>query len=326
MDHMLENSPYAIASSEETQQNCGYKMSIIGASESADRIRKDLNQMDLSPYKHLVEDGGNIVGGHTAEFCRLLPEILEAQVFMPVLIANEKYHDSLQAAMTHENWISGVVDRSYQRYTDSDKTDYNRYIGIQKHFGTSHENMLSLDQIVRLSEVRYNNQKAEVALRNVDTAFINLDALRSSDNIGHKGSWSAGMTIEEMCQVAKYIGASINLKGVVIGGYSENQDHSGIISKNISLILWYMMEGFQIRSNESSTDNTNSFNTYTVFTDNLENELTFRENKQSGRWWLEIPELDEYNRNTLLPCSKQDYEEACVNKISDKIMKIYSRI
>ena len=320
---MLDLSKHSILNSKTEIKGANKKFTLIGTSESVDKIRVNFNAMNSDSFIDLIDDFGNIVPEHLDEFCTYLPEIMESQVFLPIIVANEKHFQQLKTATSNENWVSGIVDKSMESSVDG---DFNKYIGIQKHFGQGHMIDLNPDQIVKLSEVRYENQKAEVALRNIDTAFIHLDALRYSDNIGHSGSWPAGMTIEEMCQISKYIGASINLKGVIIGGYDENQDIHGVIAKNISLMLWYMLEGYQIRVEESLSNHSDQFNTYSVFTDDLDYELTFRENKRSGRWWIELPYIDHEGNTGLLPCSKEDYEEACVNKISDKILKIYSKI
>lgn len=327
MDHMLEKSDYALALKKGTDNQSKTNICFIGSSNSADKVRQYLNETDLVGYNSLLEDRGNIELTQMNEFCTYLPEIIDSRLFIPLIIADEKNYCRLQTAMTHDNWISGIVDRSFARYACAGEKDYNRYVGIQKHFGPSEDYGLSQDAIIRLSEVRFESQKAEVALRNVDTAFIHLDALRFGDNIGHRGSWTAGMTIEEMCQVAKYIGASINLKGVIIGGYDENNDTYGNIAQNISTIIWYLCEGYQIRQNELESLRLGGIhNTYTVVPDDLDCELVFHENKQSGRWWLELPYPDENQEKALMPCSSIDYEEACVNHISDKIMKIFSNI
>lgn len=327
MDHMLESSEHQLVIANKDQKPSNTRISVIGSSESADKVRQLLNTTDLTKYNSILEDLGNITNEYMDEFLLYLPEIIESRHFIPLIIADDKYYSPLKAAMMHNQWISGIVDRDFRRYASAGYKDYNTYVGIQKHFGSYEDYGLSSDSIIRLSDIRTDSLSSEVALRKIDTAFIHLDALRYSDNIGHKGSWTAGMTIEEMCQVAKYIGASINIKGIVVGGFDENTDLHSCAAKNICTIIWYLCEGFQIRQKEiESLQSADNHNTYTVVPDDLDCELVFHENTQSGRWWLELPYQDDNDQKVLMPCTSSDYQEACINNISDKIMKIFSQV
>jgi hypothetical protein len=54
-------------------------------------------------------------------------------------------------------------------------------------------------------------------------------------------------------------------------------------------------------------------------------ELVFYKSDKTGRWWIEIPFIsDSHNklkRNTLLPCSYDEYLVACENEMPERWWK-----
>jgi len=55
-----------------------------------------------------------------------------------------------------------------------------------------------------------------------------------------------------------------------------------------------------------------------------EYELIFLKNKISSRWWIKIPSEEEnnnFNENTLLPCTFEDYELAQSGNIPERWFK-----
>jgi hypothetical protein len=54
-------------------------------------------------------------------------------------------------------------------------------------------------------------------------------------------------------------------------------------------------------------------------------ELVFYKSHKTGRWWIEIPYLSTANtklkKNTLLPCSHEEYLAACQHEIPERWWK-----
>ncbi len=321
MDHLLETSAYALSATSENTKRTSAQLGLIGANQAADKVRIQSQALDNTLSNTYIKDLGNVAPDARSDFYDSVSELAEYEHITPVIIANNEQYSELLNQLKSDMWTPAYVDRSINRYIDL-TTPYTIIAGVQLHHGLN-DQQLDSDKVIRLSEVRYNHNKAEALLRNIDTAFIHIDAIRYSDNMGHRGSWPAGLTIEEMCQICKYIGASTQLKSVVIGGYHENEDDKdNIIARNISLMLYYLTEGYAITQREIVSGQA-SFNSYTVLPDGFDMVLTFRENQQTGRWWIEH-EFEGESR--LIPCTKEDYEEACCNKISDTITKLYSYI
>ena len=158
----------------------------------------------------------------------------------------------------------------------------------------------------------------------MEVAIIDLNALRYADNPGNSGSMPSGMTIEEFCHIGKYIGASTQLKAICICGYDPKCDIHITMARNVALVIWYILEGFEIRLKENNDIEMNS-NTYTIVPEMIDTELTFLENLNSGRWWLKLSsEFD--SEPVMIACTREDYEDAINNVVSDRIMRIFAKI
>jgi len=193
-----------------------------------------------------------------------------------------------------------------------------QYIGVQRHL---YGNALDCDthRHLRLGDIRHNSEQAEVILRHADCVMLDLSALRLGDNLGSKTSGTAGLMIEEMCMIAKYTGASAKLKTVIIHGYDQNLDEHQMMAKNVALLLYYILDGHSIWQREK--EQSEQYQRYTVLPDHCSKELVFIEDQRSGRWWVELFS-DGAEEEVKMACTKQDYEEACSNKISERITNL----
>jgi hypothetical protein len=77
------------------------------------------------------------------------------------------------------------------------------------------------------------------------------------------------------------------------------------------------------RTDENTTTAKKDFIKYQVPID--DEVLVFFKSPVSGRWWIEIPFISNSNtklkRHTLLPCSHEDYIEACNQVIPERWYK-----
>ena len=326
MEKYLETSSEQIVTPENEQQS-DYKLSLIGSSASVDVIRKSIKTLNPTGLNRCLADLGNLSTDCKSEWDVLLYELFTDQNFVPVCISDKRYSDKiLETFKRLEDYQCSIISN---KIIDIDRPEasirYDNYVGVQTHFASSLD--IDEDRIVRLAEVRYNHDQAEVILRSTDIVYFDISAIRYSDNVGCSTSATTGMTIEEACQIAKYAGASINLKGVVIGSYDANEDPQGITAQNIALILYYLCEGHLLKLSEGhyqQDDQSWAFSTYTVVPDELDTEIVFTENTVSGRWW--IKSTNEDGTDALIPCTKEDYELACNNVISDKLSKAFTLV
>ena len=91
----------------------------------------------------------------------------------------------------------------------------------------------------------------------------------------------------------------------------------------LAQMIWYFAEGVNYRNNENTVAAKQEFVKYQVPVD--DDVLVFFKSPLSGRWWIEIPYVANRNtklkRSTLLPCSEEDYLEACNQVIPERWYK-----
>jgi hypothetical protein len=81
----------------------------------------------------------------------------------------------------------------------------------------------------------------------------------------------------------------------------------------IAQIVWYFIEGIHYRSNEYPFGSKKDYVKYIVPFE--EEEIIFYKSNVTERWWIEIPFFlnsnNKLKKNTLLPCTNDDYLAAC---------------
>jgi hypothetical protein len=180
-------------------------------------------------------------------------------------------------------------------------------------------NQVKEDKMIRLKDVRTRPDLSEIFFRTSDVAVFNLNAIRLSDQLGCENSQTTGMTIEEACLMAKYIGASDLLSKIYLAGIDTDEDPFGMKSRNIANLLWYMAEGFAMRNIDKPLESEENLR-FSVIPDGFNIELDFIKSSQSGRWWVKVPTED---GQMYMACTKEDYDQACQNKLTDRLMKAF---
>lgn len=175
----------------------------------------------------------------------------------------------------------------------------------------------------RLGDMAANLVLAEPVLRNADLVSLDLRAIRASE-IGLLPNFSPnGFTGREICTLARYAGFSdrVSLFGIYEG---ENTPQT---FQMIAQILWYFIEGLNFRVKEHPSAKGDEFTKFNVPTDT--EELVFYKSGVTERWWVEVPSIlpehTKTNSLALLPCTEDDYLEACDQNIPERWFKAYRR-
>lgn len=210
-----------------------------------------------------------------------------------------------------------VIDQPYNLYNFSN-------VGYQT-FYNSQEEINLLEKLyfdaMRLGEATSQIEKTEPIFRNADIVGIDINTIESFQEKNTIGNPN-GFTNREICRIARYAGISDQLSS--FGLYHlENLQNSENSIMLVAQILWYFLEGVAYRKNENTAQAQKDFTKYKVL---IENEvLTFCKSEISGRWWIEIPIFNNFNNNldktTLLPCTHQDYLDACNQNIPERWWK-----
>ena len=171
----------------------------------------------------------------------------------------------------------------------------------------------------RLGEISNNISLSEPVFRDADLVSIDLNAIKSSDSGNIISFQPNGFNGKEICSLSRYAGISDKVSLFGIFNHNNSEQESVIIAQ----IFWYFIEGFHYRSNEYPYGSRENYSKYIVPLE--EQELIFYKSDKTDRWWIEIPFISNGNnklkRNTLLPCSYDEYLLACNQELPERWWK-----
>ena len=171
----------------------------------------------------------------------------------------------------------------------------------------------------RLGEISNNIALAEPVFRDADIVSVDLNSIKSSDSGNFTSFVPNGFNGKEICSLARYAGISDKVSAFGV----FNHESSGQEAPLIAQIIWYFIEGFHYRSNEYPFGSRENYIKYIVPIE--EDTLVFYKSDKTERWWIEIPFISNVNnklkRNTLLPCSYDEYLGACNQELPERWWK-----
>lgn len=168
----------------------------------------------------------------------------------------------------------------------------------------------------RLGEISADITLSEPVLRGADLVSLDINVLADGVSKTTKESPN-GFNGREICALARYAGISDRVSS--FGIYNLHHLNPRLGSSMLpAQIIWYFIEGVNYRKNEQYILKSNDFIKYKVPLD--DDVLTFYKSKRSDRWWIEIPVFvdNKPQETTFLPCSHQDYLEACNQQIPER--------
>jgi len=171
----------------------------------------------------------------------------------------------------------------------------------------------------RLGEISNNIELAEPTFRDADIVSIDLNAVMSSYSGNFVKFTPNGFDGKEICSLSRYSGISDKVSSLGIFNHNDTIEESVLIAQ----IIWYFIEGVNYRSNEYPFGTKENFLKYIVPLET--EELIFYKSNKTGRWWIEINyfvgQHNKLKKNTLLPCSHEEYLAACNNEIPERWWK-----
>lgn len=193
------------------------------------------------------------------------------------------------------------------------------HIGFQSYF--MHPQMLeTIDKLgfdcYRVGKVKEAIEEMEPAIRNSDLFSFDIAAIQYAHAPANHITPN-GFNGEEACTLLQYAGMSKTCTSIGIYGYIPGQDQHQLTAKQVSHMLWYVMDGIQKGKNEASLDNRSSFDEFTIAF--AEVEMDFLRSKRTGRWWMKLHD------GKYAACSYQDYLVASRNDIPERWMRAMER-
>lgn len=180
-----------------------------------------------------------------------------------------------------------------------------------------------LFEAYRLGEITGNIAIVEPVLRDADIVSLDMTSVKSSELGYMENTYPNGFSSMEICAISRYSGISDRVS--VFGIYEPVKSKTSY--QLIAQMIWYFIEGYNFRTNEYPFDKENNCTKFIVPVN--DETLHFYKSDISGRWWIEVPLLKNLNnklkRGTLLPCTHQDYLDACNQIIPGRWWKAHKK-
>ncbi|NER11671.1 Arginase family enzyme [Muriicola jejuensis] len=343
---VLANASFAIMGVNESRNAFEKKPEKLALVE----IRIQLYKLMMGNWNVNIVDLGNVEEGETVEDTyfvvkEITAELLEEKV-IPIIIgatqdityptyrAFDRIKDLINLVSIDSRFDFGadeelISSHSYMSKIITDKPNnlFNfSNIGYQSYFNAQEEidlmERLFFDAY-RLGEITSDITLAEPVLRNAHSVSLDMRAVKASE-MGCPSHFSPnGFDGREICAISRYAGISENV--AVFGIYEiENTPQSYQL---VSQIIWYFMEGFNFRITERPSASNKDFTKFIVPTQT--EELIFYKSLLTHRWWVEVPPFTsshtKSNPPSLLPCTEQDYLDACDQIIPERWFKAYKK-
>ncbi|UAB74288.1 formimidoylglutamase [Mesoflavibacter sp. SCSIO 43206] len=323
----------------------------IGEDFNLNEIRKSLYSLFPGSWSTNIADLGDIQKGESIEDTYFaLKETLSILIpkrILPIIIggsqdltyANYRAYDSLMPMVNVVN-----VDRAFDLGDSSKPIKNNSFVGkiiidqpynlfnyatvgYQTYFNSQEEIDL-MERLhfesYRLGEVSNDITLVEPVMRDANIVSIDLGVLKAAEVSLRQKVSPNGLDGKEICAVSRYAGISNKVSSFGIYEYKPSTDDE-ITSMLISQMIWYFIEGVNCRVQDDNFADDKSHQKFITLADS--HELIFYKSVKTGRWWIEIPFLSNVNnklkKHTLLPCTHQDYLDACNDKIPDRWFKAY---
>ena len=180
--------------------------------------------------------------------------------------------------------------------------------------------------VCRLGEFNSDFKKAEPHLRNADIINIDFESIKASETLSIHGLPN-GFYAEQICQIGKYAGISDKVSSL---GIFNHKNYTSVGDQLLAQLIWYFIDGVVARFGDFPMGTKVDYKKFTVFMEESNHELVFFKSNKSSRWWMEVPfppnNVTKYERHYLVPCNKEDYDNAMKNELPDLWWKTYQKL
>ena len=266
--------------------------------------------------KELVQQGKRVViigGSHDVTLAQYNAYASRQQIIEATCIDARIDLDG-DSVLPADNFLLSMLTTSpnYVRH-------YN-HIGFQSYM--VHPHMLeTIDRLrfdcYRVGRVKERLEEMEPPIRNSHLVSFDIAALQHSAAPANILTPN-GFNGEEACTLMQYAGMSHHVSSIGIYGYQPKLDVHGLTAKQISHMLWYLMDGVYKYKQEARFDESHHFNEFHMAF--AEMDTAFLQSKKTGRWWMQMPD------GSYAACTYDDYLTACRNDIPERWMRMMERV
>jgi len=168
----------------------------------------------------------------------------------------------------------------------------------------------------RVGHVKENIEEMEPVIRNSQLFSFDISAIAHAFAPSNKVTPN-GLTGEEACVLMQFAGLSPSINTIGIYGYAPNLDRDQLTAKQISHMLWYLVDGYHRGRREARLEEKESFNEFHMAFSEV--ETVFLQSKKTGRWWMQLPD------KKYIACSYKDYLLASTNEIPERWLRAQER-
>jgi arginase family enzyme len=325
-------------------ENRGDKNAVSKVDLSA--VRKELYGMFPGNWKATIADLGNILPGNSKDDTyfavkKIVSSLMKRKI-VPIIIGGSqdltyaiyRAYDDLEQmvnlvsidskfdfgkeneAITADSFLTKIIINEPNNLFNYCNIGYQTYYNSQEEIDLIEK--LFFDAY-RLGEVANSIAISEPVFRDADMVSIDLNAIKSSDSGNFVTFNPNGFNGKEICSLARYAGISDKVSSFGVFNHNNSKQESVIIAQ----IFWYFIEGYHYRSNEYPFGSRENYLKYIVPLE--EEDLVFYKSDKTDRWWIEIPFISNVNnklkKNTLLPCSYEEYLSACNQEMPERWWK-----
>ena len=345
----VTEAKFAIIAVLENRSDINY----LGESLDLLEIRKALYSLFPGNWSHKLVDLGNLQKGESvddtyAALKRIMEPLLKKNI-IPIILGGSqdlmyamyRAYDNLEQTVNIVNVDSkfdfGAVTQSVsnQSYMGKIITEepHNLFnysnIGYQTYFNAQEEidlmQKLFFDAY-RLGQVSNDISIVEPITRDADIVGIDLSAVKASEVSGNQNTSPNGLDGKEICAISRYAGISDKVSSFGVFEYRNSKDEE-ITAMLVAQMIWYFIEGVNYRVKDYPFTPKDDYLKYIVPND--VEEMVFYKSNKTERWWIEIPFISSLNnklkRHTLLPCTHQDYLNACNQIIPERWWMAYKK-
>ncbi|MGL2966553.1 formimidoylglutamase [Flavobacterium sp. XGLA_31] len=309
-------------------------------------IRKELYGLFPGNWQSSIADLGDILPGNSLEDTYFALQKVAAKLIrkniIPIIIGGSQdlTYPLYRAYDAMEQMVNLVsIDSKFDFGKQEDGVSVSSYlskivldepnnlfnycnIGYQTYYNSQEEidliEKLYFDAY-RLGEISNNIELAEPVFRDADIVSIDLNSVKSSYSGNFITFTPNGFDGKEICSLSRYAGISDKVSSLGIFNHNNKKEEAVLIAQ----IIWYFIEGLNYRSNEYPFGTRENYLKYIVPLEN--EELVFYKSNKTDRWWIEINffsgQHNKLKKNTLLPCSHEEYLIACNQEIPERWWK-----
>lgn len=199
-------------------------------------------------------------------------------------------------------------------------------LGVQKYRTTESELKLMKNlnfPVIRYGELHQQIADSEPYLREAKGVCLDFSAIRHADSPGSNRPSPAGFSSLEICQLARYVGASAHISSFSVCELNYTEDLHNQSCLLAAMVVWYCLEGRYEHPKELPNPENKQFRRYEVAVNAAIHKLYFLQSTLTNRWWLHV---QNGKQQKWVACSEKDYQLAMQDEIPDRWWQLYYRL